>query len=156
MLNLMRSWIQNQRDSADSIDPEALVRQAVCALLLEIAHGDDRFTAAERDRILAVLGNRYDLSREQANELIAASRKALRDSTDLWQFARHINEHRSTAEKVQIIEALWRVIYADGKLDQHEDYLIHKMSTLLRLEHKQLIDAKLKVLAEMRHEIEGD
>jgi uncharacterized tellurite resistance protein B-like protein len=36
-------------------------------------------------------------------------------------------------------------VYADGKLDKHEDYLVHKLANLLRLTHKQLIEAKLKV-----------
>jgi len=34
----------------------------------------------------------------------------------------------------------------DGKLDKYEDHLIHKLSTLLRLSHDQLIHAKQKVL----------
>jgi uncharacterized tellurite resistance protein B-like protein len=45
-----------------------------------------------------------------------------------------------------IVETLWRVVFVDGKMDQHENYLMHKFSNLLRLSHKQLIDAKLKVL----------
>ena len=40
----------------------------------------------------------------------------------------------------------WLACDADGKLDKHEDYLIHKLAGLLRLTHKQLIAAKLKVL----------
>jgi len=40
---------------------------------------------------------------------------------------------------------VWDVVYADGKLDKHEDYLVHKLAALLRLTHKQLIEAKLKV-----------
>jgi uncharacterized tellurite resistance protein B-like protein len=47
-------------------------------------------------------------------------------------------------EKLQIIENVWRIAYADGRLDKHEDYLVHKLATLLRLSHKQLIEAKLK------------
>ena len=48
--------------------------------------------------------------------------------------------------KVALIERLWQIVYVDGKMDQHEHYLMNKMSNLLRLSHKQLIDAKLKVL----------
>lgn len=31
-------------------------------------------------------------------------------------------------------------------IDEHEHYLMNKLSNLLRLSHKQVIDAKLKVL----------
>jgi uncharacterized tellurite resistance protein B-like protein len=151
MLDKVRHWINNRfDDDTVSGNAEARVRQAVCALLLEIAHSDDRFTTKERERIVELLTSHYGISKEDAADLIAASRKALKESTDLWQFAQLINEQCTIEEKNEIIEALWRVVYVDGKLDEHEDYLIHKLSTLLRLEHKQLIDAKLKVLAEMR------
>jgi uncharacterized tellurite resistance protein B-like protein len=38
------------------------------------------------------------------------------------------------------------LVYTDDKLDEHEDYLIHKLAHLLRITHSQLIDAKLSVL----------
>ena len=54
----------------------------------------------------------------------------------------------SPAEKRQIIEEVWRVIYADGALDAHEDYLVHKLAKLLNLNHPQLIEAKMTVKGE--------
>jgi uncharacterized tellurite resistance protein B-like protein len=39
---------------------------------------------------------------------------------------------------------IWRIAFADGNLDKHEDYLVHKLAKLLRLTHKQLIEAKLR------------
>ena len=47
-------------------------------------------------------------------------------------------------EKLQVIELVWEIAYADGLLDKHEDYLVHKLADLLRLTHQQLIEAKLK------------
>jgi uncharacterized tellurite resistance protein B-like protein len=44
---------------------------------------------------------------------------------------------------MRIVEIIWKIAYADGKLDKHEDYLAHKLGKLLRLNHKQLIEAKL-------------
>jgi len=69
----------------------------------------------------------------------------LEGSIDLWKFARIINKEYSVEEKVQTIEAVWRVIYADGRLDGHEDHLVHRLADLLRLSHSQLIEAKLRV-----------
>jgi uncharacterized tellurite resistance protein B-like protein len=39
----------------------------------------------------------------------------------------------------------WQIVYVDGKLDKHEDYLMHKFSKLLHISHKHFINAKLKV-----------
>ena len=71
---------------------------------------------------------------------------------DLWEFTDLINENYSRAEKKEILEAAWRVIYADDRLDKYEDHFVHKLAKLLRFEHRDLIDAKLKVKEERRRQ----
>jgi uncharacterized tellurite resistance protein B-like protein len=122
------------------------VRVAACALFVEMARIDEEFTKAEMDTILAIVQERYGLSREHADALVAEADKELDKSVDLWQFARLINENYSTDEKIEIIEILWRMVFVDGKMDRYEHYLMNKLKNLLRLSHDQLIAAKLKVL----------
>jgi uncharacterized tellurite resistance protein B-like protein len=122
------------------------IRVATCALFVEIARIDEKFTEAEMDTILSILKERYGLSPELADALIAEAEREIEKSVDLWQFARLINENYSNEEKNEIIETLWRIVYVDGKMDQYEHYLMNKLQNLLRLSHDQLIAAKLKVL----------
>ena len=118
---------------------------ATCALLVEIARIDKTFTEDEMATILSILKDKYGLSREHADALIAEAERQLEESVDLWQFARLINENYANEEKMEIIETLWRIVYVDGKMDQYEQYLMNKMKNLLRISHDQLIEAKLKV-----------
>ena len=122
------------------------IRVATCALLVEIARIDEKFTQTEMDAILSILKEKYGLAGEHADALIAEAEKELNNSVDLWQFASLINQNYSNQEKIEIIETLWQVVYVDGKMDQHEHYLMSKLKNLLRLSHDQVIDAKLKVL----------
>ena len=119
---------------------------ATCALLLEMANIDGEFSETERERIISLLKRNYHLSDEHAHALIEASHEELERTIDLWQFTNLINESYSLEEKICIIEMVWQIIYTDGTLDMHEDYLVHKLAKLLRLTHGELIDAKLKVL----------
>jgi uncharacterized tellurite resistance protein B-like protein len=121
------------------------IRLAVCALFLEMANIDGEFSGSERDHVISLLKRRYDLPDEHILELMGASKKELKGSIDLWQFTNLINQNYSREEKIHIIEMVWEVVYADGRLDQHEDYLVHKLAKLLRLTQKDLIDGKLKV-----------
>jgi uncharacterized tellurite resistance protein B-like protein len=121
------------------------VQMAVCALFIEMARIDESFTQEEMTAVIDILRDKYGLSSANAEAMIAAAEQALEESVDYWQFARLINENYTMAEKVAIIELLWRIVYLDGNLDKHEDYLMHKLARLLRLHHQQLIDAKLKV-----------
>ncbi len=122
------------------------IRVATCALFVEIARIDEKFTDAEMETILAILKEKYGLPQDHADALIAEAEKELDKSVDLWQFAKLINDNYSNEEKIEIIETLWRIVYVDGKMDQYEHYLMSKLQNLLRLTHGQLITAKLKVL----------
>ncbi len=122
------------------------IRMATCALLLEIANIDGEFSESERKSILAILKKDYQLSDEYAEQLVKVSKEELQGSVDLWRFTNLINQNYSIEEKIRIIEMVWEIAYTDGKLDKYEDYLTHKLARLLHLTHKQLIEAKLKVI----------
>jgi len=148
MIDLFKKmFTQGDKEGASTDqDKEHEVILAVCALFVEMGRIDETFTKAEMDRVFSILEEKYGLSKEQADALMNEADRELEESVDLWQFARVINENYSVEEKVALIERLWQIVYVDGKMDQHEHYLMNKMSNLLRLSHKQLIDAKIKVL----------
>ena len=121
---------------------------AVCALFLEMGRIDENFTNEELAKVLSILREKYGLSQEDADTLMGEADRELEESLDLWQFAQVINDHYTAADKEKLVRRLWRVVYVDGKMGEHEHYLMNKVSKLLRLSHKQLIDAKLQVLHE--------
>jgi uncharacterized tellurite resistance protein B-like protein len=133
-------------NEASGRNTEHDIHVATCALFVELAHIDEKFTQKEMNTIVSILKERYGLSPEHADALIAEAERALENSVDLWQFSNLINKNYSTEEKIEIIETLWRIVYVDGKMDQYEHYLMNKLQNLLRLSHDQLIAAKLKVL----------
>ncbi|WP_319405473.1 TerB family tellurite resistance protein [uncultured Desulfosarcina sp.] len=119
---------------------------AVCALFLEMGRIDETFTKQEMAKVLSILTDKYGLSGEDADALLDEADRELKESVDLWQFAKVINDRYSIARKEKLIERLWQIVYVDGKMDQYEHYLMNKVSNLLDISHKRLIDAKLKVL----------
>ncbi|MFQ6113096.1 MAG: TerB family tellurite resistance protein [bacterium] len=149
----MIDWIKRvlgaEQEDESSVPEEAQqhdVRIAACALFLEMANIDGEFSDTERKNVCTMLKQEHDLSEQQVAELAEAAEKELKEAIDLWHFTNLINKNYSEEEKIRVVELLWKLIYADGKLDQHEDYLIRKLAKLLGLTHKQLIEAKLKVL----------
>jgi uncharacterized tellurite resistance protein B-like protein len=149
MIDIFKRLFPSSSDSAkqtSEADRERAVIVAVCALFIEMGRIDDTFSEQELAQVLAILTDKYGLAAEDVDLLMDEADRELHESVDLWQFARVINENCSVSEKEKLIERLWRIVYVDGKMDQHEHYLMNKLSNLLRLSHKQLIDAKLKVL----------
>ena len=146
LLNRFFGKLASEDGKASGADTEHDVRVAACALFLEMAKIDETFTEDELRKIIDILEEKYGLSRENIDALIEAAEEQLEGSIDYWQFTNRINRNYSTGEKIEIIEMLWRIVFVDGKMDKYENHLMHVMGNLLRLTHRQLIDAKKKVL----------
>ncbi len=146
MLDIFKRITGNKELPVKEQTAEKDIHLATCALLIELASVDGEFSSQEKDNIISIFKTRYHVPEDAIKELLKSSEEALEKSIDLWQFTNLINQNYSLEEKLNVIETVWEVAYSDGRLDQHEDYLIHKVATLLRLSHKQLIDAKLKVM----------
>ena len=150
MIDLVKNFFGKSEKSVSENQAEVSshdIHVAACALLLEMSNIDGEFSDIEKTNIISILKKNFHLSDENAAALLEASNEELKNSNDLWKFASLINKNYSIGEKESIIEMIWRVAYADGHLDKHEDYLVHKLAKLLRLSHKQLIEAKLKAKA---------
>ena len=126
------------------------IQVATCVVLLEMAHADEEFHAMEETLVRDLLRHKFDLSEPDISELIAFAREQRQQSLDLFQFTRLIKEDFSRAEKLEMMETLWRLIYADGVLDKYEDYLVRQLAKLLGLAHGEMIEAKVRVLDELQ------
>lgn len=135
---------------AEEKDHRERIQVATCVILLEVARSNDEFSRVEKTTLSAILQKRFDLPEEAIRELLEISKRSREESVDLWEFTNLVNEHYSINDKKEILEAAWRVIYADDKLDMYEDHFVHKLAKLLRFEHRDLIAAKLKIKDERR------
>lgn len=152
MMNIVKRLFNKNKKSETGVLKTATkydLRVATCALFVEMAKIDGTFTKSEMDKIILILKDKYNLSREHADALIEEADKELDDSVDLWQFAKIVNENCSNEEKLGVIETLWQIVYVDKRMDKYEHYLMNKLQSLLRLSHNQLIEAKLKVKRSM-------
>jgi uncharacterized tellurite resistance protein B-like protein len=128
-------------DAARDAD-QARVRIAACALLLEVAHADDEFSAVERRHIEEALERHFGLDPATRAELIALADAERRRSIDHFQFTRLINQHYDLGQKMVLAEVMWGIILADGTVAQHEAYLVRKLANLLDLEPAYLSQAR--------------
>jgi uncharacterized tellurite resistance protein B-like protein len=141
---LKRMFGSEESESGRASAPD--LRVAATALFIEIASSDNEFSEDERVHILEIIQREYKLSKDDAEAIAREASALLDESIDLWRFTNAINEHYSDDEKMRVVELLWSVVFVDGRLDGHEDYLIHRVAKLLRLQHKQLIAAKIRIM----------
>ncbi len=143
--SLNRFFQDRLAPSGSEVDDAQRLRIATCVLLLEVAHADDEFSEQEREKIHAVIGQRFKLDPDQTAELLAVAEEVRLNEDDLFQFSRLINESYTRPRKLAILDLLWEVVYSDGVLEAHEDALMHKMGTLLGIRHEELMALKIRV-----------
>lgn len=121
------------------------IRLASCALLLEIAYADDEFTEDEKQHLTAAIRRQWGLDEAQADELIELAERARAEAVDIWQFTNLIKSNYSVGQKMVLLEVMWGLVYADGELSTHEDYLMRKVCGLLKLAPGYLSDVRKRV-----------
>ena len=145
MFNFIRQTLLNNRGSIDNTpDNKERTRIAASVILLEAAYADHECTDDELEHVVDSLSSDFDLSRKHVEELLELADRERTQAVDIFEFTNHINNEFSREEKIAVLEAVWRIIYVDGQLEKHEDHFVRKLTHLLRLSHKEMIDAKLK------------
>ena len=137
MFNLLKT--NEKKESSSKKNTEI----ALCALLLEVANCDDKFSEDEKKLITDIVKDKFNLEQEEADELIKTAEQERNRSIDLWHFTKLINDNYSNEEKFELMEMLWGVVFADSVLDQHEDHILHTLNKLLKMDHRDMIAAKI-------------
>lgn len=112
---------------------DAMVRTATAVLIAEVVRSDLDVDPRERAAMQAALHDKFDLTPEQVDELIAHAQEKARDSHDLYTFTSQVNAQFAIPQKLLLIEHLWRVAYANGEIDDHERHIVRRITALLNV-----------------------
>jgi len=144
MFDFVKNIINNKKGK-DSTSSNFDGHIALCVLLLEAAFVDGECSAEELSHLKETLTSKYDITPQDIDELLASSGEKRKESVDIFNFTRYMNNNFNKQEKIDVMESVWSILLIDEHLEAHEDHFAHKLANLLRLTHKELIDAKLAV-----------
>ena len=147
MLDAIKSFFSAtmEPESPEQEVAEPDVRLAACALLIEIAYADDEFTEDESQHLLSAVRRQYGLDAGEAEKLLELAERARVEAVDLWQFTKLIKQTYSLGQKMVLVEAMWGLVYADGKVTGHETYLMRKISHLLGVKPGYMSELRKRV-----------
>lgn len=134
MFDRLKTYFDSlQSDGAPGADAQGFdaLQLAAAALLVHAACVDTTFDDSERAKILEIAKSRLDLSAEEANALVQAAEDAVDDSVQILGFTRTIKDSYSYDERVRLMEMLWDVVYADGRVDEFESQLMRRIAGLI-------------------------
>ena len=132
------------------------VEVAAAALLVEAARVDGRIEPAERTVIAALLSRRFGLDPGDAEALLTAGAAENERSVQLQGFAQTINAQFTEAERIELVEMLWEVVYADGVQTEYEANLLRRIGGLLYVADRDRGAARQRVLARLGRSDKGE
>mgnify|MGYP006424820997 CR=1 FL=1 len=132
-------------DSTDFDDTQC----AVAALFVEAAHMDTSFDEAERATMRDLLAQRFALDTARADALVARGEEIIADANEVYRFTRTIKDSFDHEERVELMQMLWEVVYADGELHSFEANLMRRMAGLVHVSDRENGEARKRALARL-------
>ena len=141
-MNFFKKIFNTEESENIEIDDNTAIKACI-ALLLETSMADEILDDKEIDALKITLIKDFKIGNDEVDELIAFSKENVKDSTSLYEFTRDINDNFSAEQRIQLIESMWKIAYADGNIDKYEEHIIRKVSNLIYVAHSDFIKAKI-------------
>jgi len=123
------------------------IQIAVVALLVRAAAtADARFDENERATIARIATEYFNLSKDDVDDLVEAAAQDEVKTVDLHRWTKAIKNNYDEAARIDLIEKLWEVVYADGELDDYEANLLRRVAGLIYVPDRESGQARLRVL----------
>jgi uncharacterized tellurite resistance protein B-like protein len=150
MLDLLRQFI------ADVVSPstaetrpfdDAGYRLAATALLIHVISLDGQPSELEKDKLHALLESRFGLDPGSADKLIAAATLVEGEAVDLYHFTSVLMRTLDEPGRLRIVEMMWELVYADGRVSEFEENVVWRAADLLGISSRDRIDLKHRAAA---------
>ena len=132
--------------------PEKELRRLSLAggLMARVAFVDHEVQEGEFDSMVNAIKGNWELSDIEAALVAETAVSTISKGLDYYRLSRRFFESTTEEERIRFMDALFAVANGDGFVSYEEIEEIRTISMVLKLTHKQFIDAKLKVPREHR------
>ncbi|MCE3257697.1 MAG: hypothetical protein K0Q64_1780 [Nitrobacter vulgaris] len=148
MLDRLRHFI------IDVISPEAPdhrsfdetgCKLAATALFIHVISLDGEPSDVEIRKLHELIENRFGLDPGTANKLITSATLAEGEAVDLYQFTSVLMRSLNDEDRLRIVEMMWELVYADGRVSEFEENVVWRAADLLAISSRDRIELKHRV-----------
>jgi membrane protein DedA with SNARE-associated domain/uncharacterized tellurite resistance protein B-like protein len=113
---------------------------AAATLMMELARADETLTPGELDTVADYLRQRWQI--EPSAPATPPPRTSLIERAKLLEYANRLSQDYHKAEREALVSRLWRAVFSDGTLNQHEDRLMRRAGLVLGLTEDEVERAR--------------
>ena len=150
MLDRISSLFRGSKELDSDDESELSKHLAAAALLIETAYMDEEFDESERAVISDLVQRRFDLDTAVCQDLLVEAESAVVRSQQLYEFTRAVNDRFTPEQRIEIMEMLWEVVYADGEVHDFEVSLLRRVGGLIYVSDRDRGLARQRVVDRLR------
>jgi uncharacterized tellurite resistance protein B-like protein len=149
MLAELKEFLSELIDGQKSQDQfaETDFRRAAAALLVHVATLDGDLTETKRRKLHAILEAQYGLDAAATDELIDEATQDDREAVDFYHFTSLLMRTLDEAGRLRVVEMLWEMVYADGRVSEFEQNVMWRVADLLAVSSRDRIALRERVAA---------
>ncbi len=138
----MFNFFKKKKPETQEQSSDFEIELTASVLAYEIARSDGEID----DNELEVLMEEIKVISKKVNkdeaEILEIIEKYSKDSVSFYEFVEDINNDYTKDEKLSLLKFMWKIAYADGKLEVDEERLIRRLADLIRIKDMDVLKLK--------------
>ena len=138
----MFNFFKKKKSETQEQNSDFEIELTASVLAYEIARSDGEIDKNELNVLMEeikVISKKVNKDEAEIFEIIE---KYSKDSVSFYEFVEDINNDYTKDEKLSLLKFMWKIAYADGKLDVDEERLIRRLADLIKIKDIDVLKLK--------------
>ena len=138
----MFNFFKKKKSETQEQNSDFEIELTASVLAYEIARSDGEIDKNELNVLMEeikVISKKVNKDEAEIFEIIE---KYSKDSVSFYEFVEDINNDYTKDEKLSLLKFMWKIAYADGKLEVDEERLIRRLADLIRIKDMDVLKLK--------------
>ena len=126
----------------DLEEPLFEIELTAAVLAYEIARIDGNISQDELNILMEEIKNISKKVEKDESEILKIIEIYSNDSVSFYEFVEDINKNYSKEQKLSLLNFMWRVAFADGKIEVDEERLIRRLADMIKIKDIEVLKLK--------------
>ena len=136
---------KENKNKLESVQPSFEIELTAAVLAYEIARSDGDISNDELSVLMEEIEKIAKKVGKEKYEILKIVEMYSKDSVSFHEFVEDINNNYQKDQKLSLLGFMWKIAYADGRLDVDEERLVRRVAELIKIKDVEVL--KLKYLS---------
>jgi len=133
---------KEDKKKSDSVQSSFEIELTAAVLAYEIARSDGDISNSELSVIMEEIEKIAKKVGKEKVEIYKIVETYSKDSVSFYEFIEDINKNYLKEQKLSLLSFMWKIAYADGRLDVDEERLVRRVADLIKIKDIEVLKLK--------------